>query len=93
MKEMRKNLGTILMSIAAIVLLVAVAHAMSRSTPDQVGRDTATSNPQTPAAVVSTPASSTPAPATSPAPNPRTSSPPSGGGEGEDGPDDSGGDG
>jgi hypothetical protein len=94
-KAIRKNLGTSLAAVAAIVPVVAVARVMGQSTPDQAGRDTTTENPwsQSPAAVVPAPASSPPAPATSPTPDPQTSSPAAGGGQGEDGPGDGGGDG
>jgi hypothetical protein len=83
MESVRKSIGTILFTLLAVALVVAVIHLADRaaSTPDQVGGGTATYNPwsATPAAVFSTPATtSTPSPAA---------------GEPEDGGSDGGGDG
>jgi hypothetical protein len=81
MSAVRKNIGTILLTLLAVALVVAVIHLANKPTPDQVGGGTATYNPwsATPAAVVSTPAA--------------TASPNPGAGEPEDGGADGGGDG
>jgi hypothetical protein len=81
MKAVRKNIGTILLTLLAVALVVAVIHLANKPAPDQVGGGTATYNPwsATPAAVVSTPAA--------------TPSPNQGAGEPEDGGSDGGGDG
>jgi hypothetical protein len=81
MKTVRKNVGTIVLTLLAVVLVVAVIHLANKPAPDHVGGGTATYNPwsATPAAVVSTHA-------TTAAPNP-------GAGEPEDGGSDGGGDG
>lgn len=82
METVRKNIGTILFTLVAVALVVAVVHLAGHASgsPDQVGGGTATYNPwsPTPAAVVSTPATATPNPA---------------GSEPEDGDGDGGGDG
>jgi len=81
METIRKNIGTILFTLLAVALAVAVIHlADARAAPDQVGGGTATYNPwsPSPAAVVSTPATATSNPAA---------------GEPEDGDGDGGGDG
>ena len=81
MKTVRKNVGTIVLTLLAVVLVVAVIHLANKPAPDHVGGGTASYNPSsaTPAAVVSTPAA--------------TATPKAGAGEPEDGGADGGGDG
>jgi hypothetical protein len=83
MKSARNNVGMIIFTLLAVVLVVAVIHLAGQATgtPDQVGGGTATYNPwsATPAAVVST--------------HTATATPDSGAGEPEDGGGDGGGDG
>lgn len=89
METVRKNIGTILFTLLAVALVMAVIHLAGHASgsPDQVGGGTATYNPwsPTPAAAVSTPAAAVSAPATA-TPSPAA-------GEPEDGDGDSGGDG
>jgi hypothetical protein len=83
MKSVRKNVGMIVFTLFAVVLVMAVIHLAGQAagTPDRVGGGTATYNPwsATPAAVVST--------------HTAAATPDSGAGEPEDGGADGGGDG
>ena len=64
MKAVRKNIGTIVLTLLAVILVAAVIRLAGHATgtPDQVGGGTATYNPwsPSPAAVVSTHATATP---------------------------------